>query len=372
MISDYLPERLSRGGEPTARQQRVVRIVIQALILIMVFIVPEVLMTTSHRHDVGSWRMYVKAAMLVGVFLLNYYWLIDRCLARPRGFVKLCYCNIAVVIIFMAVIQLMFYPLHPRPHFDGHGPEVVRPWLNILSVSLRDVVTVLMAIALSVAMKLSNYWLTMHQQKQESESRRQREELESLKRQLNPHFLFNTLNSIYALIAVSPSKAQNAVHVLSRMLRYVLYENAPTVALDDELNFVGNYVELMRLRIGQSMPINLKLSNSSGEQRIAPLIFISPVENAFKHGNTGMADAFIDIEIVCADGVVRAHFANRYVKTPTTPPADGGHGIGDANLRRRLSLIYGDHATISTTLVDGNVYNVDMTIDLAAASKQIQ
>ena len=355
------------NSEPSARQQRLVKIITQFLIVSMIFILPEVLMTTNHHYPKAwPWRIYIRAALYIAIFFLNYYVIIDRCLPRPKGFVKLLGWNIVVIILFMAVILLSAPPrgVPPHPHIP-HVDDAIRPWLKFVSISVRDIIMVILTIGLSLAMKLSDYWMKMRQQKQEIETLRQHDELESLKRQLNPHFLFNTLNSIYALIAISPDKAQKAVHVLSKMLRYVLYENTPTVQLDDELSFIGSYVELMRMRLGKGMPINVALSNDTPELRVAPLIFISPVENAFKHGNTGMPDAFIDIDITCRQGIVKARFANRCkISDAANEPGTGkDHGIGDANLRRRLTLIYGDKALIHTTVQNG-IYTVSMTIDL--------
>lgn len=359
---------LGSNAEPSALQQRWVKIITQFLIVSMIFILPEILMTTNHRHDAGIWRVYIKSALFIAIFFLNYYVIIDRCLTKPHGFLRLLLWNLIVIAVALVVIWLTVFPSMPPPAHRGPClPEPPRShWMKLLSISLRDAIMLLLTIGLSVAMKLSDYWMKMRQQKQEIEARRQHDELESLKRQLNPHFLFNTLNSIYALIAISPDKAQKAVHVLSRMLRYVLYENTPTVPLDDELNFIASYVELMRMRLDPGMPVNVSLRNDAPDLRIAPLIFISPVENAFKHGNTGMQDAFIDIDVTCRNGIVRAHFANRCspaADTAAENTADRNHGIGDANLRRRLMLIYGDNASISTGVTDG-IYTVDLTIDL--------
>lgn len=367
-MSGYLHRPSGTPGEPSALQQRWVKIITQFLIVSMIFILPEILMTTSHPHDSRIWRVYIKSGLFIAIFFLNYYVIIDRCLARPRGFVHLLLWNLVVIALSLAVIWITAFPSMPPPVHRGPWlPEPPRSHgMKLLSLSLRDAIMLLLTIGLSVAMKLSDYWMRMRQQKQEIEARRQHDELESLKRQLNPHFLFNTLNSIYALIAISPEKAQKAVHVLSRMLRYVLYENTPTVPLDDELNFIASYVELMRMRLDTGMPVNVSLRNDAPDLRIAPLIFISPVENAFKHGNTGMQDAFIDIDVTCRNGIVRAHFANRCSPAADTPAAtcgDRNHGIGDANLRRRLMLIYGDKASISTGVTDG-IYTVDLTIDL--------
>ena len=119
-------------------------------------------------------------------------------------------------------------------------------------------------------------------------------ELQNLKSQLNPHFLFNTLNNIYSLIAFSPEKAQEAVHDLSRLLRYVLYESSqPFVSLEKDFDFLRNYVELMRIRLPKHVELKTNIVASSPGTLIAPLLFISLVENAFKHGVSNNKPSFI-------------------------------------------------------------------------------
>ena len=106
-----------------------------------------------------------------------------------------------------------------------------------------------LTLALAVALRLSVKWKDLQQQRRELISNQRAVELDNLKSQLNPHFLFNTLNTIYVLIAVAPDKAQGAVHRLSGLLRYMLYEDTANVMLSQEADFIENYVSLMRLRL---------------------------------------------------------------------------------------------------------------------------
>lgn len=128
---------------------------------------------------------------------------------------------INVGVIAMAVGVMSLFHFNPARRFLGKDFGMV----HIFTGMLRDLAMCVLTIALSVAMKLSDYWVRLSARHKEMQAEQHREELANLKSQLNPHFLFNTLNSIYALIAISPDKAQNAVHELSRLLRYVLYEN---------------------------------------------------------------------------------------------------------------------------------------------------
>ena len=139
---------------------------------------------------------------------------------------------------------------------------------------------------LSAAIKLSRRWAQMDAARREAEKSRTEAELKNLRNQLNPHFLLNTLNNIYALIAFDTDKAQTAVQELSRLLRHVLYDNQQNfVTLDKEMDFIRNYIELMRIRLSANVRVETKIDvRPDSRTEIAPLIFISLIENAFKHG----------------------------------------------------------------------------------------
>ena len=164
-------------------------------------------------------------------------------------------------------------------------------------------------------------------------------ELQNLKSQLNPHFLFNTLNNIYSLIQLDPDRAQQTVHDLSRLLRYVLYDSSrPTVPLKAEMDFLGNYIELMRIRLPRHVRLDVSLPENPSHTLVAPLLFISLVENAFKHGVSNDRPSFIDIDIREEEGVLACRIENSFF--PKSGADRSGSGIGLANLCRRLEMIY--------------------------------
>ncbi len=135
----------------------------------------------------------------------------------------------------------------------------------------------------------------MEAARKEAERNRTEAELKNLRNQLNPHFLLNTLNNIYALIAFDTDKAQQAVQELSKLLRYVLYDNQQTyVPLGKETDFIRNYIELMRIRLSSNVQMTTQIDILPDSQTlIAPLIFISLIENAFKHGISPTERSFI-------------------------------------------------------------------------------
>jgi hypothetical protein len=351
--------------QPSAKAQKIVTFLSHLLGVSMIFILPDVLMSRSISHFGGApWLVYVKSLMFVALFYVNYYFVIDKCINRKHWVLKVSGWNL--LFIFITIIALYLIREADgggqHPHDDTQNPLLLH-----LSFVARDIVMMVMTIALSIAVKITQRWMKLRDMHQQLKSAQQAQELESLKSQLNPHFLFNTLNALYALISICPEKAQDAVHQLSSLLRYVLYENSQTVRVSDELKFIDNYVKLMKLRLGDNITINTTLdAGNCANLQIAPLLFISPVENAFKHGNTGTSNAQIDIAIICHDSIINCMIVNSY--NPQAMQEDSKAGIGIQNLRKRLELIYGECANIHTDTSDGK-YCFTMTIDLTPQTK---
>ena len=164
--------------------------------------------------------------------------------------------------------------------------------------------------------------------------------MKNLRNQLNPHFLLNTLNNIYALIAFDTDKAQAAVQELSRLLRHVLYDNQQNfVPLGKEMDFIRNYIELMRIRLSSNVTVETAISiRPDSRTEIAPLIFISLIENAFKHGISPTEPSYIRIHFSESEQEVRCEIYNSY--HPKNEADKSGSGIGLEQVRKRLELTY--------------------------------
>jgi len=168
--------------------------------------------------------------------------------------------------------------MQPMPQNIKFHPEMLPHGISYL---LRDLVSLLIVAMLSVTIKMTGKWYTSEAEKQEEQKERTEAELRNLRKQLNPHFLFNTLNNIYAQIAINPDDAQNSMLELSKLLRYVLYENNGNfVALERELNFIHNYVELMRIRLNPEVDMRINISvNENKSMAIVELKVPSPGES---------------------------------------------------------------------------------------------
>ena len=336
------------------------------IVISMLFILPEVIMNYSmpHRHAGLMWGVYFKAFLYMIVFYTNYYLIIPSTIEPPKrqilAFVSWNLLLVFAVVIINYIGWYLLFPDHRMFHKMFSAAPLPRMLMVITSFMLRDMVMFVLTIALSVAMKLSEGWDYIEKHKQQLEASQRAEELDNLKSQLNPHFLFNTLNTIYALIAVSPAEAQDAVHRLSKLLRYVLYENPSMVKLSAEIDFARNYIALMQNRLPAGAVETEFASEAESDIDVPPLLFIVLIENAFKHGNAARSGEPIHIAIVRGDdGSIVCRTRNRFVPGKSE---NGKGGIGISNLRRRLHLIYGEAASLETN-IEGDTYTATLTIN---------
>lgn len=347
-------------------RQKWIRVIILVIGLGMLFLSPEVLFSTGLSHSV-PWHAYYKVFIIFLVFFIDYYAIIDWSLGKNRWSLWFFIANIGVVALGVALMKMgsIFVSRDLLPP-DFHDVSGTRAIMLKLSGMMRDAIILILTVSLALAMKLGDRWKTISRRQQEMETANQKAELESLRRQINPHFLFNSLNSIYALTAISPEKAQEAIHLLSRLLRHVLYDNDSMVSLDSEIEFIRNYVDLMKMRLGDSFIINLEVEiESYGEQLVPPLMFVTLVENAFKHGHTGSGNDFVRISFSVEDNMLKFNVLNRYADINEKSVGDG---VGLPNLRRRLDLIYGGSAFLKTES-DGEIHTVTLSLPMNGVDK---
>lgn len=199
----------------------------------------------------------------------------------------------------------------------------------------------------------------------ELENRQLNSELRFLKAQVNPHFLFNTLNNLYYLAVNKSEQTPEVVAKLSGMMRYMIHEsNEPTVPLSKEVSYMENYLDLEKLRLNDEVPIIFEVHGDLEGVRITPLILITFLENAFKHGigNTSQ-DSWITVSLELTDGQLHYVVSNSIVQQPNKTVREAS-GIGLANVRRRLELSYPRDHTLAVT-EDDERYRVDLKINLA-------
>ena len=186
---------------------------------------------------------------------------------------------------------------------------------------------------------------------QEAERQNLEAQLAYLRYQVNPHFYMNTLNNIHALVDIDPERAKTTVVELSKMMRYILYDGERNgVSLKREIQFLDNYVRLMRLSYTSSVRIDVEAPETVADRHIPPLVLIIFVENAFKHGISYSEDSFVEVKV--AVNGERLVFCCRNSKHHSTG-TDAKGGVGLVNVRRRLDLLYGDRYALYVDDSDG-------------------
>ena len=230
-------------------------------------------------------------------------------------------------------------------------------------VGERDILSVLMLILMFGANLGIKGWFRSRDDRKrlaELEHENLEQQLEYLRYQINPHFFMNTLNNIHALVDIDPTKAQETIVELSKMMRYVLYEgNKQGVPLSQEFDFVRHYVSLMQLRYTDKVLITLNLPEEVPNKQIPPLLLITFIENAFKHGISYQHESFIDMKAEVKDD--QLHFVCRNSKSEKSNEEKGGVGL--ANARKRLNLLYGNSYTLHIDNLS-DVYSVSLVVPL--------
>lgn len=334
---------------------------------IFVFGFPLILMDRGSGFSLSQFVRHVSVPLCYFfVFYANYLWFSSRYLfeGRMRKYVA---CNVVLILCVAVLLQVFLdsvAPVEPPVRLGRvHPPR----WMFVG----RDVFMFVFVAWLGAAIRANLRWRKAEELLREAERQKREAELKNLKNQLNPHFLLNTLNNIYALITFDTDKAQEAVQELGKLLRYVLYDNQEAfVPLERELDFIRNYVALMRIRLAPQVKLSVRLEAGTGSLLIAPLIFISLIENAFKHGISPTAPSFISLSIAGrSDGTVRCETLNS--NHPKGGYDKSGSGVGLEQVGKRLELAYpGRYEWTRGVSADGQTYSSILTIQTKEICKK--
>lgn len=282
------------------------------------------------------------------LFYLNYFTLIDKLLFNKKRILWFIGVNIVLIIAFSFFLDWirnafmdmppMREPIEPiHEHIGSMQKPDFKPKKEFFFRI--DNLIFIFVVSISVAIRTTRRWYVTENLRKNLENENLKSELSNLKMQLNPHFFFNTLNNIYSLIKSSPDKAQESVHGLAKLMRYHLYEtNEELVALSGEVEFLINYIALMKIRMNPNVIIETDFIVENPTAKIAPLLFISLIENAFKHGVSPVDESYIRITLLEQNKILSFEILN----TDHPQKTDGYEetGIGLENLKKRLTLIY--------------------------------
>lgn len=322
---------------------------------VLVFM-PAVILIPKDQND--PYHILLNLALPINmciVFYINYLWIVPK-LALKKRYRLFFLVNTVLVIFFALLTHHAWLQLHPT----GTSGTLLKTLTFFVA---RKMLLLTVPIVLATLIQLSLHWYQIEEKQKESEMQRKELELKNLQSQLNPHFLLNTLNNIYALISFDQKKAQKAVISLSELMRQMLYGNEQTdINLQDEIQFIDNYINLMRLRLPQTVEIDVRYDIPEPCRiRIAPLIFISLVENAFKHGVSLSEPCFISIHLSADDHQICFESSNS--NFPKSKKDSSGHGIGLDQVQRRLDILYSENYKWEKGILkDNNTYISKITI----------
>ena len=254
------------------------------------------------------------------------------------------------------------YRPHRNPRFEDR-PDHRRGERARLFMGQHDIIAVvilLLMMGMNIGIKLYFKQRGDRKRLEQLEKENLEQQLEYLKYQINPHFLMNTLNNIHALVDIDPEKSKQTILELSKMMRFVLYEgNKQVVPLDREIAFLQNYIQLMKLRYTDKVKITVDVPKNLPNKEVPPLMFITFVENAFKHGVSYRQASFIDIAISIGEDKLVFDCRNSRI-----PKEDDKHGgVGLANVKKRLELIYGNRYALDIK-DEQDTYTVKLSLPL--------
>ena len=334
-----------------------------AVIWILVFLGPF-LRNMDNNDPTSLTRMIgdlTNLSILFLVFLINLGVLVPKLLFNNK---RSQYAVIVIVtIVLISVIDIFIHQGNVPPNNPAIHPENPFAIHSILGGIFNNLLTAILIIGSSTAFELFAKWTAEQDIRKEIENTQLKTNLALLRNQVSPHFFMNTLNNIHSLIEMDTHKAQDAVELLSTLMRYLIYHSSQnTIELRKEIEFIQSFVALMQLRHSDEVEVTMLIPDIIPDIKIPPMLFISLVENAFKHGVSYPMKSFIFFELKTTENSLNCIIKNS--KHKKTPQSQGEYsGIGLNNIKESLKLLYGDKYSLD--IADkATEFEVNLTIPL--------
>ncbi len=291
------------------------------------------------------------------IFYSNYIYLIDR-LLFDKKIVLFFFINATIIAVFVwanhelkGYLGDIFIPDDDPP---SRPPRKIFWYMNFFAS--------IVPLAFSNALKTTERWIKTEAERKEAKIVKLQSEIQHLKYQLQPHFFFNALNTIYSLVDIHPESAKKTIHSLGKLMRYLLYDTeTEKVPLQKEIDFMTQYIELMKLRFSDKITISYSFPQVSKNISVVPLLFITLVENAFKHGIPASKKASLSFKMEIMDTFIVFTAVN-----PNLPKNDSdksGSGIGLDNLGKRLQLLYPNQHSFNYSVKD-ETFTAVLTLEI--------
>jgi sensor histidine kinase YesM len=318
------------------------------IVFFLVIIIIGSLQTRQAFWSVAAQNMMFVPVIIAPTYITLYYF-IPRFLFKRR-YVMFALLNLLAVVFFVFFDRVITYYAYIPKYFPEYAKE--KGFFDFSYIGA--IFSLYFIVALATTIKFVKYWFIHQQQKAQLEKQNLVSELALLRSQINPHFLFNTLNNIEGLISNDAQKASDSIIRLSSILRYMLYEsNAEKVPLAREVEYLKNFIELSSLRIFNPSFFSFNISGKYNGVTIAPMLLVPLVENAIKHGDKNVQPPGITINLDISPGKLDFEVIN--YSSEEEKNKDNTGGIGLKNLQRRLELLYPEKFDFFSGL-DCNIY----------------
>lgn len=315
--------------------------------------------TTYRRREYDLSQAIVQASFHVAFNMLiayiNYFFLLPRFLERKKVLRYLLEFSVPFILLMIPRIHLQ------RLLIDGYTYQ--ERYFYSTTYIVQVTTTSLFIVVFVAMLRFAKDWFEFEAKKKEVENEKLAAELNFLKAQINPHFLFNTLNNLYYLAYTQSANTTEVIAKLSAMMRYMIYDsNYKQVPLSKEIEYMQNYISLERLRLNNEIPIKFDITGNTDHVTISPLIFITFLENAFKHGvSNNSPGAWVNISIDLKGKECTYRVENSKIKT--AKDENEKSGIGLKNVHRRLELSYpGKHQLKVEDKEDSYIVELNVTL----------
>ena len=329
-------------------KNKTINILSHMLVWLVLFCIPY-LLSYGREQDIDRIiaHFWIPLFFSVIVFYINYFVMVERFLFTKKTlqFILINTAIIVFILFLKETIEDNFLQDFTKNRFEN-TQRIEPPFKIAIYIQL---LTYLAPLFFSVALKTTKRWNKTEAERKEAANFKLKSELQHLHYQLQPHFFFNSLNNIYAMVDISPDEAKSSIHSLSKLMRYMLYEtNVDLISLSKEIDFMKKYINLMKLRVSDKTAVNYNFPSEGTHINIAPLLFISLIENAFKHGVAAGKESLITMNMTFNNTSVL--FTVENTNFPKKTDDKSGSGIGLQNLEKRLRLLYPDKFSFKTSV----------------------
>ncbi len=328
---------------------------------------------------------WIRMSSFLVIFLLNAYYLVPTILFKKK---YLYYIGITLLVIVAVVstnigLHLLLTPPEPlsMPPMDlgpgmppmelgskmpapmGYRPPLIPQQKSILMFFADDILIAVLVVAAGTTVKIMSQWLMEESRRKDVEKEQLKTELALLRHQVSPHFFMNTLNNIHALVDINKDTAKDAIIRLSTLMRYLLYDTAHgRTSLKKEVEFIESYITLMELRFSKKVTITIEVPQNIPDIQIPPMLFISFLENAFKHGVSYQTTSYVHFKLELTDKRLVCNIKNSINKNKENIDKTYS-GIGLTNIRKSLELLYQKDYTLQIN-DSNNEFDVNLSIPL--------